>query len=176
MNQHKYVLDLIDAIEMLGYKDNKTPIEPNMKLEEAKAPDVDGQHSSLVRDVSMEEISTAIRSCRRNKASGVDGITSEFIVGYWDIMQEDIIQAVYCFFRDRRMPCSWKDTLVILIPKRQGACRPEHYRPISLCNLIYKIVARILVDRLKAVLPSIIASEQGAFVPRRTISDNIFIA
>ncbi|KAG0484289.1 hypothetical protein HPP92_008368 [Vanilla planifolia] len=91
-------------------------------------------------------------------------------------MREDIIRCCILFFSDRRMPCSWKDTLVVLIPKRQGACKTEHFRPISLCNLIYKIVARILVNRLKTVLPSIIASEQGAFVPGRTISDNIFIA
>ncbi|KAG0468564.1 hypothetical protein HPP92_017892 [Vanilla planifolia] len=74
------------------------------------------------------------------------------------------------------MPKAWKDTLVVLIPKRQGASKPEHFRPISLCNVIYKIVARILAERLKGVLSEVIAREQGAFLPGRSISNNIFIA
>ncbi|KAG0500607.1 hypothetical protein HPP92_000679 [Vanilla planifolia] len=74
------------------------------------------------------------------------------------------------------MPEKWKETLVVLIPKRRGACMPTQFRPISLCNTIYKIVARVLVERLKPLMPHLISREQGAFIPGRCISDNIFIA
>ncbi|PKA53799.1 Putative ribonuclease H protein [Apostasia shenzhenica] len=74
------------------------------------------------------------------------------------------------------MPPRWKDTLVILLPKVQHAHQPHQFRPISLCSTIYKIVAKILVNRMKEVLNPLIAKEQGAFVPERNIADNCILA
>ncbi|PKA45721.1 putative mitochondrial protein [Apostasia shenzhenica] len=74
------------------------------------------------------------------------------------------------------MPKRWKDTLVVLIPKVQGAELPSQFRPISLCTTIYKVIAKILINRVKDVLSSLISPEQGAFVPGRGIADNCLIA
>lgn len=70
----------------------------------------------------------------------------------------------------------WKDTLVVLIPKVEGADAPGKFRLISLCQTIYKIVAKILVVRLKGWLPRLISEEQGAFVPGRSISNHCLLA
>lgn len=67
-------------------------------------------------------------------------------------------------------------TFVTLIPKQSNPREMSHFRPISLCNVIYKISSKVLTNRLKLVLPSLISHHQGAFVPGCMISDNTILA
>jgi len=73
------------------------------------------------------------------------------------------------------MPYSWKQTFVTLIFKHHDASQLGYYRPISLCNILYKIYAKLLVIRMKPILPCLISPEQGAFIEGRSIFDNILI-
>lgn len=68
------------------------------------------------------------------------------------------------------------DTFITLILKVNNLSKVGEYRPISLCNVIYKIITKVLANRLKIILPKIISSNQSAFVPDRLITDNILIA
>ncbi|PKU83157.1 integrator complex subunit 11 [Dendrobium catenatum] len=69
----------------------------------------------------------------------------------------------------------WKETVVVLLPKVNNPELPSNFRPISLCQTIYKIVAKVLVNRFKDILPLLISEEQAAFVQGRSISNHCLL-
>ncbi|KAI0516047.1 hypothetical protein KFK09_008719 [Dendrobium nobile] len=131
---------------------------------------------SMEADITESEIRQAMFSMGNNRAPGIDGITSSFMKFYWEIIKKDVISAILHFFATNMMCQSWKETLVVLIPKLENANMPSKFRPISLCQSFYKIVAKVLINRLKPVLGTIISEEQGAFVPGRSISSHGLMA
>lgn len=66
-------------------------------------------------------------------------------------------------------------TFIALIPKTEDSSSPDKYRPISLCNIIYRIVSKVIVLRLKPILPLIISPEQSRYVEGRQITDGIIL-
>lgn len=80
------------------------------------------------------------------------------------------------FFQHGRLLKKLNHTLITLIPKMNGACNFNQFRPISLCNFVYKIISKILVNRLRPLLAKIIDPAQSAFVPKRWITENVVIA
>ena len=86
-----------------------------------------------------------------------------------------LFAAIKRFFDTVEMLLSWKSTHAALIRKIIGTTKQEQYRPISLCCTLYKILAKVLVNRLKGVIDKLISLEQVTFVRRRSISDNILL-
>ncbi len=136
----------------------------------------DAESVSLTRPVSAQEVQEAVWALAADKASGPDGFPPFFFRQYWGIIRLAVVEAIQCFFAQAAMPEDWKATFITLIPKRQNAAERCHFRPISLCTTLYKVVARIMVGRIKPLLPGIISQEQGAFVAGRNISHNVMLA
>ena len=100
----------------------------------------------------------------------------DFFSANWLLMKNDVIQAIKAFFADGVMPQEVNETAIVLIPKVAHPEQLSEFRPISLCNVIYKVVSKCLVNRLRPILQDIISPNQSAFIPGRLITDNALIA
>lgn len=80
------------------------------------------------------------------------------------------------FFRNHILPPKSNHTFLALTPKKPDANKCEDFRPISLCNVLYKIISKLIAKRLKPLLDGLISSHQNAFIPGRHISDNLVVA
>ena len=100
----------------------------------------DQMNRILVKPVDEHEIKTAVFSMNPNKAPGNDGMSPLFYQTYWEIIKNDIVEAVQAFFHSSHMLKSINHTIVSLIPKIPIPTGLMHYRPISLCSVLCKII------------------------------------
>nr|GEZ03428.1 RNA-directed DNA polymerase, eukaryota, reverse transcriptase zinc-binding domain protein [Tanacetum cinerariifolium] len=119
----------------------------------------------------MEEIKTVVWDCGSNKASGPDGYSFLFIKIFWDLLKHDIQEFVVSFFSLGKFPQGVNSAFITLIPKVSNPLFIKDYRPISLIGLHYKIVAKILYNRLSKVIDSITSPKQSTFISSRQILD-----
>nr|GFA48284.1 RNA-directed DNA polymerase, eukaryota, reverse transcriptase zinc-binding domain protein [Tanacetum cinerariifolium] len=110
-----------------------------------------------------------------NKAPGPDGYSFLFIKRFWDLLKHDIQEFVVSFFSSGKFLQDVNSAFITLIPKVSNPLFIKDYRPISLIGLHYKIVAKILSNRLSKVIDSIISPEQSAFISGRQILDGPLI-
>ena len=87
-----------------------------------------------------------------------------------------MINAVLDFLNNGIMEPDFNYAHIVLIPKIKSPEKITDYRPISLCNVIYKIISKVLANKLKQILPNLISASQSAFVPGRLITDNFLVA
>jgi hypothetical protein len=133
-------------------------------------------NEDLCKEFSDQEISDALFQMGPIKAPGPDGFSARFFQRNWDTVKAEVIKGVKDFFVSRVMPPGINDTAIVLIPKKDELELLKDFRPISLCNVIYKIVSKCMVNRLRPILHDIIAPTQSAFIPGRLITDNVLIA
>jgi len=110
------------------------------------------------------------------KASGPDGFSATFYQQNWPSIGKEVCFAVSDFIRLGHMDWEIDRINIVLIPKKTNPMLVKDFRPISLCNVIYKLTSKVLANHLKEVFPFIISSNQSAFIPERLISDNILAA
>ncbi|GKC38702.1 hypothetical protein Tco_1051086, partial [Tanacetum coccineum] len=116
------------------------------------------------KDVSLEELKRAVWDCGMDKSLGPDGFTFGFYRRYWSLLEKDVIEAVSYFFQHGSFPKGGNSSFIALIPKSQNANMVKDFRPISLIGSLYKIIAKIMVNRLVSVLEDIVSDVQSAFV------------
>jgi hypothetical protein len=122
------------------------------------------------------EIYQAVAMLGSNKSPGPDGMNGLFYKTFWVVVKRDVINYVQTFFREGYLLKELNHTNIALIPKIPNPSRVNQFRPISLTNFNYKIISKILANRLKPLLEKIISPNQSAFIKGRSIHDNSILA
>ncbi|XP_074277192.1 uncharacterized protein LOC141600836 [Silene latifolia] len=125
---------------------------------------------------SLEEIHTALFSLGSGKAPGPDGFHAGFFKNCWSTISSDLIPFILNIFDTLSIPSAINATTISLIPKVLSPSSIKQFRPISLCNTVYKVVTKIIVNRLKPIMPLLISPNQGSSIPGRGTDSHYIIA
>ena len=137
---------------------------------------IDEMREELGKPYTSEEVGEAIRQMAPLKALGPDDMPPLFYQSYWTDVGMDVTQAALSSLNSGSVLKSINHTFITLIPKVHNPEKVTDFRPISLCNVIYKTISKVLANRLKPMIHSIISETQSAFIANRLISDNFLVA
>lgn len=132
-------------------------------------------HDALSATPTELEVHKALMSLGPDKSAGPDGINAGLVQQQWVCFKPAVMAQITEFFHTGRMKSKVSRSNLILIPKVDEPTRVGDYRPISVCNVIYKVISKILTLRLKPYIGKCISKSQSAFIPGREISDNIIL-
>jgi len=133
-------------------------------------------NDKLTEPFTKAEFRSAIFSMHPDKCSGPDGYSPGFYQHFWNLCSDDIFKECCAWLDTGQFPPDLNITNIALIPKGSSQVSMKDWRPIALCNVLYKIIAKVLANRLKPVLSQCISDNQYAFVPGRSILDNAMVA
>ena len=114
-------------------------------------------NNMLLEEFTQEEVKKALFQMNPTKAPGLDDMNPLFFQKYWYIVGTDVYNAVLDCINSRKFLQSINFSDITLIPKKKNQELMSHFRPISLCNVIFKLVSKVLVNRLKRILGRIIS-------------------
>ncbi|GKU96316.1 hypothetical protein SLEP1_g9566 [Rubroshorea leprosula] len=159
--------------------------EDMFKDEGWERPTLDGIHFNKISQVescmlstkfSEEEIYKAVWDCDSSKALGPDGFNFKFFKEMWEVIKQDIIGFADEFYTNGKLVKGFNASFVVLIPKTSNPQKIEDFRPISLIGSMYKIIAKLLANRIRLVMGSVIGVQQTAFVKDRLLVDGVLVA
>lgn len=130
----------------------------------------------LIKPITDEEIREVLFRMPNNKSPGPDGFTAEFFKASWSIIGKDFTTAVHSFFSKGFLPKGLNATILALVAKKDNATEMRDYRPISCCNVLYKVISKIIANRLKGTLSGCISCNQSAFVKDMLLVENLLLA
>ena len=158
---------------LLGSSKMTVPLDENVisRGPRLQVADVD----MLLAPISDDDIRSVIFSIGNDKAPGPDGYSALFFKKAWSIVGKDVCNSVKDFFNSGRLLKQVNHSVIALIPKKANVSTPADFRPISCCNVIYKVISKLLSARLAHALQSIIGPLQNAFLGGRKMSNNVHL-
>ncbi|WOL10732.1 hypothetical protein Cni_G19491 [Canna indica] len=126
--------------------------------------------------ITKEEMKEALFEMHPTKALGSDGFPAVFFQKHWHLLGDEINSTLTQFLNGNLQNQDLNHTLIVLIPKVKDLERVSQFRPINLCNILYKIASNAITNRLKTILPEIIFGCRSTFVHGRSITDNVIMA
>ncbi|KAF9593492.1 hypothetical protein IFM89_023604 [Coptis chinensis] len=135
----------------------------------------DEDNECLLRPVQDSEVFEALNHMGSLKAPGPDGFQALFFKNYWNEVGPKVLDLVQNLFNNGAFSKEINHTHIVLIPKTNNPISPDHFRPISLTNVVYKLISKILVNRMRPILLKIISPHQSAFLPNRSLHDNALL-
>lgn len=131
------------------------------------------QRDMCESNLTIAECTKAIIAMKSNKTPGIDGLTVNFYKHFWDKLQHIVLNAFNESYNTGNLPDSMRTSIMSLIFKKGPQDDLENYRPISLTNTDYKILAFVLANRIQSVITTLIGPEQLAYIEKRFIGNNI---
>jgi len=101
------------------------------------------------------------------KAPGPNGFNVDFFKTCWEIVKNDILEVVEDSRKSKSILRALNESFIALIPKQDKAMTPDRFRPIALCNVVYKIISKVIANRLKPLLPTLVSKAQTGYVEGR---------
>lgn len=132
-------------------------------------------NASLTHLITLSKVEKVVFGMTKEKAPSPDGFLVEFFQEFWDIVKLDLLEVVQVSFQNKQVLQALNATFLILILKKEGVDQLEFFRPIVLCNVVYKIIIKLIAEMLKSCLPIVISKEQGGFVAGRQILDGVMV-
>ena len=131
------------------------------------------EQESLEKDLTIEELKDALPSFADKKSPGEDGFTKEFYQTFFDLIGKDLLNS-YDSFHKGSLSITQKRGSITLIPKGDvNLTNLKNWRPISLLNVDYKLLSKVLAKRMELILPKLIHTDQTGFISGRYIGQNI---
>ncbi|KAL8124141.1 hypothetical protein AgCh_011956 [Apium graveolens] len=134
------------------------------------------ENESLMSALTFDEVKQAVFSMHPDKSAGQDGLNPAFFQSFWSIVAQDVFDFCRIFIESGELPVGVNRTILCLILKVKVPTNMKDLRPISLCNVLLRILSKVLSNRLKACLGSIISNTHSAFVEGILLTDNAIIA
>uniref|UniRef100_A0A803Q963 Reverse transcriptase domain-containing protein n=1 Tax=Cannabis sativa TaxID=3483 RepID=A0A803Q963_CANSA len=139
-------------------------------------PKVTSIHNDiLLAEYTRKEVEDTIFAIDRDKAPGPDEYGSTFFQENWKLVGDEVVEAVLSFLKSRKFLKEINTTTITLIPKSKCPKSVVDFRPISCCNVIYKTATKVLCNRLRGILPDLIAANQGGFTHGRFIAHKVLV-
>lgn len=153
---------------------NLVDVQNSLEVVSNRVPQI--MKEDLSADFTAEEVKVAMRSMKGTSSPGPDGLPALFYQTYWHIIGSDVTQLALQILNKGSDPTHVNNTYTSLIPKINKPILPSDFKPISLCNVILKIITKVIANRVKKVLPFVITDYQIAFLSNRLTTDNILVA
>ncbi|KAL9445502.1 hypothetical protein AB3S75_018491 [Citrus x aurantiifolia] len=129
----------------------------------------------LEKPFTAEDVEETLANMCPTKASGPYGLPAVFFQKHSKSVHKGVISTCLNVLNEQGNPSTLNHTFIALIPKIANPRKVIDYRPISLCNVIYRVVVKAIANRMKPILSQIISLMQSALIPNRLITDNVII-